>query len=369
MSPPAWERHLRPALRDMRPYHVPLQPTRARLHANECPEPWPPAVMDALADLVRGLELGRYPDHAPERLRRCLAARHRVDPERVIVGDGSDEVIAILLTALAGPPERPSTVLVPSPTFVMYGHSARVLGLPVAHVPLTPALELDPAAMRAALRERAPGLCFLARPNNPTSSLWDGDLILALIAEHPATIFVVDEAYIDYAPGASLWADDRPANFVLMGTLSKVGLAGLRVGYCVAPRPLADALECVRHPYNIPETSAVLAEAILTRFAADQRAMIDRTIAGRARLVEILRRLPGAALFPAHANLVVARLDPPGAATRLTRHLAERGILIKDLSRLPLLDGCVRVSVGTAAELDLLEETLAELDPAAWRGP
>ena len=362
----AWERHLRPALRGLRPYPVDLRPARARLHANECPEPWPPEVLDELAALVRSMELGRYPDAAPDRLRRALAARHGCEPARVVLGDGSDEVIAILLTALAGPPSRPSAVLVPAPTFSMYAQSARALGLDVAHALLTPELGLDPHAMRAALRERAPALCFLARPNNPTSSLWDAPLILDLVAEHPATVFVVDEAYIDYAPGASLWAPDRPANFVLMGTLSKIGLAALRVGYCVAHPSLAAVLDAVRHPYNIPEPSAVLAEAVLTRFGAAQRAMIDRTLAGRARLARILAALPRAHLFPAHANLVVARLDPPDLAPRLTRALAERGVLIKDVSGLPRLTGCVRVSVGAAAELDLLEAALAELAPELW---
>ncbi|MBK8264913.1 MAG: aminotransferase class I/II-fold pyridoxal phosphate-dependent enzyme [Nannocystis sp.] len=359
-----WSVHLRPSLAELRRYEVSLAQPRARLHANECPEPWPAAVMVEMAGLLQEVELGRYPDLAPERLRRLFAARYGVGPERVVLGDGSDEVIAMLLTALAGPTGRPSRVLVPDPSFVMYEHSARALGLEVHRVPLTAALELDPGAMRAALAALAPALCFLARPNNPTSSLWDAGLILALVAEFPATVFVIDEAYIAYAPGASLWASDRPANFVLMGTLSKVGLAALRVGFCVAHPALVDALERVRHPYNVPGPSAVLAEAALTRFHAAQEGMIARTIAGRSRLLEIMKkRLPGAFVFPAFANLVVVRLDPPAAAPRLTAALAERGILIKDLSRLTRLAGCVRVSVGTAAELDLLDEALGALAP------
>ncbi|MCB9568786.1 MAG: aminotransferase class I/II-fold pyridoxal phosphate-dependent enzyme [Myxococcales bacterium] len=363
---PAWRRHLRPSLRDLEAYHVPSVDALARLHANECPEPWPAEVMADIAERVAAIDLGRYPDRTPLRLRARLAERHGCRPEEVILGNGSDEIIALLLAVLSGDGERPSAILLPSPTFVMYELSAHAIGLQIIKVPLDQDLELDGPAMRRALRERAPALVFLARPNNPTSSLWDRRLIMELVAEHPATVFVIDEAYIAYAPGESLWRADRPDNYVHMGTLSKVGLAAIRVGYCVAPPALAAALEQVRPPYNIPEPSAVIAEAILERHGDVQAAMIERTIANRDRLAAILGRLPGAHLFPARANIVLARLDPPAAAPRLREALAARGILIKDVSGLAGLSGCVRVSVGTAAELDLLEAALADLDPAIW---
>lgn len=355
---PPWSSHLRPSLRGLHVYAVADAQARARLHANECAEPWPPAVMEALAGLLREVELGRYPDRTPLRLRAAIAAAHGCAPERVILGNGSDEIISMLLTVLSGDAAAPSAILLPSPTFVMYGLSARALGLRVIEVPLTDDLELDPAATRAALGEHAPALCFLARPNNPTSSLWDEAVILELVDDFPATVFVIDEAYIAFAPGRSLWRADRPRNYVHMGTLSKVGLAAIRLGYCVADEALAAAIERVRPPYNVPEPSAVIAEAILGRFADVQAAMVARTIALRERLVGILGRIPRARIFPAHANIVLARLDPPAAAGRLAEALAAEGILIKDVSRQPGLAGCVRVSVGTAAELDLLEAAL-----------
>jgi histidinol-phosphate aminotransferase len=363
---PAWSRHLRPSLRGLVTYHVPQVDALARLHANECPEPWPAEVMADLAAAVADIDLGRYPDRSPQRLRARIAEAHGCAPERVILGNGSDEIIALLLTVLSGDSDEPSAVLVPSPTFVMYQHSAHALGLEIVEAPLRPDLELDPAAMRAALRERSPALCFLARPNNPTSSLWDRALILELIAEFPATVFVVDEAYIDYAPGESLWAADRPDNYVHMATMSKVGLAALRLGYCVAAPALAAALDQVRPPYNISEPSAVIADRILERHQDVQAAMIERTLLNRRRLAAILGALPGAHLFPAHANIVLARLDPPAVAPRLRAALADRGILIKDVSGITGLHGCVRVSVGASAELDLLEQAIAELRGELW---
>jgi len=366
----AWTRHLRPALAGLTVYEAlgpadaDAAPPRARLHANECPEPWPPEVMAALGQRIQDLELGRYPDSSGRSLRELLAQRHGCEPERVVLGNGSDEVISLLLTALAGRPSEPSFLVIPAPTFVMYAHSARCLGVGVLEVPLTEDLQLDEALMNEALGvATGAAACFLARPNNPTSSLWDPEVIARLIAAHPGTMFVLDEAYIRYAPGASLWRSDLPENVTYMSTLSKVGLAGLRVGYCIAPPALARAVNVVRHPYNISSTSLALAETILRDFTDIQDAMIARTISNRERLVAILGRIPGARVFPAHANFALLRLQPDDDAPRLAAELARRGILVKDASGLPRLTGSLRISVGTTAELDLLEATLAELMP------
>src|SRR5690606_35489689 len=265
----------------------------ARMHANECPEPWPPEVRDAFAQVVRELELNRYPDTSGRTLRRVLAEHHRCDPDRIVLGNDSDEIIAMLLTALSG--AGPGHLVIPCPTFVMYAHSARVLGMEVREVLLTDALELDEPAMREALHGAS--ICFFARPNNPTSSLWSAGLIRALIRDYPETVFVIDEAYAAYDPGCSLWDPACPSNQVHMGTLSKVGLAALRVGYCIADPELTLALNKVRHPYNVSQTSIALAEVALTRFVVVQERMIAKTIQNRARLLEILGRLPDAELF------------------------------------------------------------------------
>lgn len=356
-----WTRHLRPALAGLVAHDPPPHPDAcARLDANECPEPWPPELAAQLARRLATIELGRYPDPSGRRLRDLLAARHGVDPSAVVLGNGSDEVIQLLLTALAGRPSEPSFVVLPSPTFVMYAHTARCLGVGVLEVPLTDDLQLDEATMHEALGvATGAALCFLARPNNPTGTLWDAAVIDRLISAHPGTMFVIDEAYTRYAPGTSLWRQDLPANVTYMSTLSKVGLAALRVGYCIAPPALARALNTVRHPYNVGTASLVLAEAVLTDHTATQDALIAATIAGRARLVDILARIPGAHVYPAHANFALVRLTPPTAAPRLTADLAARGILVRDLSSTPRLAGCLRVTVGTAPELDLLEQAIA----------
>ncbi|MCA9708847.1 MAG: aminotransferase class I/II-fold pyridoxal phosphate-dependent enzyme, partial [Myxococcales bacterium] len=141
-SPP-WARHLRSTLGPLAVYDLPpADPRAARLHANECPEPWPAEVMDALGEVVRALELGRYPDTSGRPLRALLGRRHGCDPDRVVLGNGSDEIIALLLTALSSPGPSPGVVVTPVPTFVMYGHVAQVLGMELREVLLTDDLEL-----------------------------------------------------------------------------------------------------------------------------------------------------------------------------------------------------------------------------------
>ncbi len=329
----------------------------ARLHANECPEPWPLHVMDALADVVRNVELGRYPDVSGRAVRTRLGDRHGVDPSRVVLGNGSDEVIFLLLTALSGPDAQ--AILIPRPTFVMYGHTARVLGLEVRETSLTSDFQLDEAGMRAQLERGGVALCFLARPNNPTSSLFNADLIQRLVADHPDTVFVVDEAYAAYSPGCSLFDPDAPSNRVHMTTLSKVGLAALRLGYCIAAPELAFALNKVRHPYSVSQTTLALADTVLGRFADVQADMVARTTANRERLVRILGTIPRAHVYPAHGNLVLARVGTNEDAARIQSVLAQRGVLIKNVAGGgEHLSGCIRVSPGTDAELDRLERAL-----------
>jgi histidinol-phosphate aminotransferase len=350
----SWQRHLRPTLAALEIYDVEPSNAPARMHANECPEAWPLDVREALAETVRELELNRYPDTSGRTLRRVLAERHRCDPERIVLGNGSDEIIGNLLTALSG--ASSGHLVIPSPTFVMYAHGARVLGMGVREVLLTDELQLDEPAMRAALEGAA--ICFFARPNNPTSSLWSGELIRALIRDYPDTVFVIDEAYAAYDPGCSLWDPACPSNHVHMSTLSKVGLAALRVGYCIADPELAVALNKIRHPYNVSQTSIALAEAALTRFADVQERMIEKTIQNRGRLLEILGRLPDAELFPAHGNLVLVRFPSDERARALVGRLGAAGVRIKDVTGVPKLAGCLRITVGTDDDLERLSKAL-----------
>jgi len=354
-----WLASVRPSLGALSVYDVPRVHARARMHANENPEPWPEHVMAALGDVVRTIELGRYPDTSGRELREVLAARHDCDVGRIVLGNGSDEVISLLLIALGGA-ARP-VLVTPVPTFVMYAHAARVLGYEIREVELDEALQLDEAGLDRALAGAT--IAFFARPNNPTGTLWSADAIVRLVRAHPSVVFVVYEAHVAYAPGASLWgrvwSSGEADNVVFMQTLSKVGLAALRIGYAIADPRLALALDKVRHPYNISQTSIAIAHTVLTRFAGEQAQMITRAIECRDRLATMLAGIPGAQVFDSAANLVVVRLSPAARAPALVLALAHAGILVKDVGHLPKLAGCIRASVGTMAELDHVEATIA----------
>lgn len=353
---PSWVRHIRPSLTEVTVYDVPPATAPIRLHANECAQSWPPEVAEALGEVVREVELTRYPDTSGRPLRAILAQRYGCPADDIVLGNGSDEIIALLLTALAGPGTTPPVLVVPTPTFVMYSHTARVLDYEIREVPLTADLELDRDRMREALAGAT--VCFVARPNNPTGGLWDAQLVRSLVAEHPDVVFVIDEAYCAYAPGQSLWGGERVSNQVHMATLSKVGMAALRLGYCIADPTLSLALNKVRHPYNVSATSLALAGTILTRFASAQATMVAETLACRDLLETMLGELSDAKVFPSQANFVLVRLPGPDQAARLCTFLAQVGILVKDVSTTRGLAGCLRVGVGTRGELARLHARL-----------
>jgi len=365
----AWRKHLRGTLASLDVYDVEPVPGAIRLNANESPLPWPAHVLEDVARVVRDDELERYPDTSGRALRRVLGARFGVDPARVVLGCGSDEIISFLLVTLCDA-SKPGVLVVPSPTFVMYEHTARVHGYEIRRVALDQDLQLDEEGLDRALDGAT--IVFFARPNNPTSGLWDAGVLERLWKRHPDVIFVIDEAYVAYAPGASLVRPNAPSNVVFMGTASKIGLAALRVGWCIADPELAHALDKVRHPYNVSQTSLAIAQLVLEVHDDTLRAQVSECIGLRSQLVmmleETLARLrdrgsahQAARVFPAHGNLVLVRVGGTAEAARWTSSLRALGLLVKDVSGQQGLAGCLRISLGTASQLAALERALAML--------
>jgi len=274
----------------------------------------------------------------------------------LMLGNGSDELISLLAMACDVPPEqspdgRTATVLAPVPGFVMYEMSARLQGLRFVGVPLTADFELDAEAMLAAVRAHRPALTYLAYPNNPTANLWDDgaiERIVEAVREHGGLV-VIDEAYQPFASRNYLERLGRHDHVLLMRTLSKFGLAGVRLGYLIGPEALVAEIDKVRPPYNV---SVLNCEAAL--FALEHEDEFARQAqvlrAERARLVAALRGLPGATPFPSEANMVLVRVPDAAAAFE---GLKARGVLVKNVSGLhPLLAGCLRLTVGLPEEND-----------------
>jgi histidinol-phosphate aminotransferase len=340
------------ALRGASAYHVPQPPEiRAKLDANELPHAWPAELRAQLGAVLAEVALERYPDPRAKQLRSVVAAQSGVAGEQLVFGNGSDELIAMLCSAFAG------AILYPVPTFVYYKLAAVARGVPVVEVPLGLRFELDEAAVERAIAEHRPSVVFLALPNNPTGTLWRMDFALELAERHRDTVIVSDEAYVAYSGRTNLPALAQHPNLVVMRTLSKVGLAGLRVGFTISAPAIADVLEKVRPPYNVSSLDQAAAVFALREAATWCLARAADVVEERAKLATALGAY--GETFASEANLVLVRFPH---ATEIWRGLADRGIAVRNFDGPPgPLAGCLRITVGTAEENAMLLAALAEL--------
>ncbi|KAF1045727.1 histidinol-phosphate transaminase [Xylophilus sp.] len=346
---------IRADVRAMHAYVVQDAAGFVKLDAMENPYKLPPALQTALGARLGAVALNRYPGARIGALRQALATQAGL-PEGwdIVLGNGSDELISLLAIACDQPG---AAVLAPEPGFVMYAMSATLQGLRYVGVPLTADFELDAEAMLSAIAAERPAIVWLAYPNNPTANLWDDAAVLDVIdaAAEQGGIVIIDEAYQPFASRS--WIDriraepQRHAHVLLMRTLSKFGLAGVRVGYLLGPAALVREIDKVRPPYNI---SVLNAEAAL--FALEHAAVFAEQAAAvrseRAALVAALRALPGVHVWDSEANMILVRLEgDENLAARAFAGLRERKVLVKNVSTMhPLLARCLRLTVGTPAE-------------------
>ena len=349
----------RPDVLAMHAYHVQDAAGFIKLDAMENPFTLPPALQDALGRRLGAVALNRYPGTRIDDLKTALQAHAQV-PEGygLVLGNGSDELIAMLSLACARPG---ATVLAPLPGFVMYEMSATLQGLRFVGVPLSADFELDAAAMVAAVREHRPAITYIAYPNNPTANLWDeaaiGQVIQA-VGEAGCGFVVIDEAYQPFASRSWLHRLNGQPHVLLMRTLSKFGLAGIRLGYLMGPQAVTSQLDKVRPPYNV---SVLNAEAALFALAHEAEFVRQATVikAERERLMAALGRLPGARAYPSQANMILVRVND---AAGVFAALKQRGILIKNVAPAHrLLANCIRLTVGQPTENDALIAALSDL--------
>ncbi|MDX1606808.1 MAG: aminotransferase class I/II-fold pyridoxal phosphate-dependent enzyme, partial [Candidatus Competibacterales bacterium] len=306
----------------------------------------PGDLTEAWLDQLRGATLNRYPDPAAQPLKQRLRATFDL-PEGadLVLGNGSDELIQLLALLLLDPDGERRTVLTPEPGFVMYRMIATFAGLDYVGVPLrADDFALDEAAMLAAIERHRPVLVFLAYPNNPTGNLFDPAVMTRIIEATPGLV-VVDEAYSAFAGTSFLPRLAAHGNLLVMRTVSKLGLAGLRLGYLVGAPCWLEQIEKLRLPYNINTLTQLSAEFALRygdRFDAQAAALR----AAREELAATLARQTGVTVYPSAANFLLFRV-PAGQAAVVFEGLRARGVLIKNLDRpaTPLAD-CLRVTVG-----------------------
>ena len=349
----------RPDVLAMHAYHVQDAAGYIKLDAMENPFTLPPALQAQLGERLGQVALNRYPGTRINDLHKALRAYAHVPADMgLVLGNGSDELISLLSVACAKPG---AVALAPLPGFVMYEAFAKQTGMQFVGVPLTADFELDTTAMLAAVREHKPALTYIAYPNNPTANLWDDaaiEQIIEAVAQNGQGLVIIDEAYQPFASKSYLDRLTRHPHVLLMRTLSKFGLAGVRLGYMMGRQDLIEQVEKVRPPYNI---SVLNTEAALFALEhADEFArQADAIKSERERVLAALAQMPGAKAYPSQANMILVRVNDAAA---VFAELKARGILIKNVAGLHrLLANCIRLTVGLPSENDALMTALAEI--------
>jgi histidinol-phosphate aminotransferase len=356
---------IRPEVRALRAYHVPDSAGLIKLDAMENPYRWPDGLCEEWLAALRAAELNRYPDPLGRDLQRALRDALDIPADMgLLLGNGSDELIQMLALAVAAPwSDESPKVLSLEPSFVMYRMIALFARIGYVGVPLRAddfSLDLD-ATLAAIARER-PALVYIAYPNNPTGNLFDPAAIERII-EASRGLVVVDEAYAPFTDASFLPRLGDWPNLLVLRTVSKMGLAGLRLGYLVGPPDWLAQFDKVRLPYNInilTQTSAAFA----LHHHATFDAQTERIRADRTALFNALLGIPGITAYPSDANFILLRTEA-GRSSTIFDGLLQRGVLIKHLDGAhPLLGDCLRVTVGTSDEntvfLDALRGALEE---------
>lgn len=334
---------LRPEIRTLKPYSIVETPSRIKMDANESPFDPPEEIRQEISQGLRNIHFNRYPDPGAVTLKKRISEYLQVEPERLMLGNGSDELIGYLITAFTG---QNSGVLFPSPTFSMYGIIARAQGQTAIEVPLDDQFQIDSTVFLQAVRKHSPQIVFLASPNNPTGNGFPEEAVLRILEETHA-IVVADEAYIDFSnhPGFIKHLQTTP-NLVILRTLSKIGMAALRIGILVSSREVIGELEKVRLPYNINTFSQAAASALLSHPEALKK-QIRMIIEERNRLFESMSGIKEIQTYPSQANFILFRTQ---GAEELYRGLLKAGILVRNLNQPGPLQGCLRVTVGMPEE-------------------
>ncbi len=346
---------VRDEIRALTAYPVSPAQGMVKLDAMENPYRLPPELAARMGERLAKVEVNRYPDpaapHLKERLREAMGIPADLD---IVLGNGSDELLQIISTALA----RPGAVaLALEPSFVMYRLAAIAAGLRYVGVPLAADFSLDEDALAAAIERERPALTWIAYPNNPSGNLFPREAILRAVAATPGLV-VVDEAYYAFSGGASLLNEvGRHPNLLLVRTVSKLGLAGLRLGLAIGARDWMRELEKLRMPYNVNSLTMAAADLLLAERAVFER-QTEAIVAERGRLERDLDAMPRLRRFPSAANFILVRVpDGPGAFERLR----ERGILVRTFhGSHPLLAHCLRLTVGTPDENTRMLAALAQ---------
>jgi histidinol-phosphate aminotransferase len=349
---------IRPEIQGMHAYPVADATGLVKLDLMESPYGLPPELAAEIGRIVSGLSLNRYPVPSAQRLRALIGKVMQVPAGcQVLLGNGSDDCIQYITATLAS---EGATVMAPAPSFAMFSMYAFFYRLRFVGVPLREDFTLDADAFLAAIAKERPALVWIAFPNNPTGNAFPIADIERIVRAAPGLV-VIDEAYQPFAGASFMPRLAEFENMVVMRTVSKIGMAGLRLGYVCGRPEWIEAFNKARSPFNVN----VVTEAVAIKLL-ENKAVLDaqaaRVLAERERVRPELQRLAGLTVYPSVANFFLARVaGPKGAGTRVFESLKAQGVLVKDFSGgAPQLENCLRLTIGTPEENRILVAGLRE---------
>ncbi|MBT5868545.1 MAG: histidinol-phosphate transaminase [Nitrospinaceae bacterium] len=336
---------VRSNIKSLKAYQVENLDEGIKLHANENPYPPSPELLNKISQRLKELELNRYPDPDGRNLKTAIANKVGVRTEQIIIGNGSDELIQYLMQVLC---DEGRTIAFPDPSFSMYGITAKCLGLNPVSFSLNENWDLEADSTLEILNKHKARLVFISYPNNPTGNCFSEQEIQHIIEKFQG-IVVLDEAYQDFSGKTFLKQMETHNNLVVLRSLSKIGLAGLRVGYGIFPAELAEQVNKVRLPYNSNSISQWVATELLNDFTPVQN-QINSIINERKRLMDELSKFSSLTVYPSNSNFILF-MDSNGGDQLFTT-LKKNGILLRNLGSHPRLKNCLRVTIGTPPEND-----------------
>jgi histidinol-phosphate aminotransferase len=352
------ENIIRSDVRALAAYHVQDAAGYVKLDAMENPYTLPPHLQQALGERLGKAALNRYPVPTYAALKQAICSKLGVPAGYdIVLGNGSDELISMVSVACAKPGAK---VLAPVPGFVMYAMSAQLAGCEFVGVPFKEDFSLDLPAMLEAIQHHKPAITYLAYPNNPTGTLFEVAAIEAILrAVGDQGVVIVDEAYQPFAETSFMPRLPEFSNLIVMRTVSKLGLAGIRLGYMAAADDLLAEFDKVRPPYNVNVLTQTTAEFLLEHVdVLDQQAVKIRQ--ERERMSALLKSWSGVQVIPSHANFLLIRITAPNlSGSAVFERLLAQKVLIKNVGKMhPLLANCLRITVSTPAENALFEAAL-----------
>ena len=349
---------VKPHVQSLRAYEAVEIPCRVKLDASESPYLAYSVQHTAFSVRKNFQTLNRYPDPEAKALRKLLAKEFKVKPENILHGNGSDEIIHYLIITFGGP------VLYPVPTFSMYGIISQALGEKKIEVPLDKNFDLDIERILNAIKKYKPRLIFLSSPNNPTGNCFSSEKILKIIDAVSSrgtqydvrSLVVVDEAYQAFSSKKSFLPSlKKYKNLVILKTLSKIGLAGLRVGFMTADSEIIKEVNKVRLPFNVNS----LSQAVAVEALKDRRLLLSRIksiVSERKRLFIEMKKIGNIKPYPSDANFILFKVVN---SDKIHKGLLKKGVLLRNMKG--VIDGCLRVTVGTPEENAIFLKTLKQL--------